>query len=163
MKNLLKSLVLVCLAVAITLPLAAQDAKKKKKKGAGKAQQSALARVDKQLSAKADLTDEQSAAIKKLQDEAQPKLAEANKVIGKKRRELAAARKKAAADGKKGKEAQEAAEAAVGLTADEKAALAKTREITQGFQKAVRALLTPEQLEKAGLKRGGKKKKKKDA
>lgn len=168
MKNLLKSLVLVCLAVAIALPLSAEDEKKKKKKGGDKARQSALANLVKQIKSKVDLTDEQGAKIKELLADAQPKLAEANKVIGKKRRELGEARKKAIADGKKGKEAQAAAEEAVGLTADEKAALAKTREISQGFQKAVRALLTPEQLEKAGLKRGGKKKggnkkKKKDA
>ncbi len=160
MKNVLKSLVVVCLAVAMVLPLAAQDAKKKKKKGGEKGRQSALANVVKQLTAKVDLTAEQTASIKKLQEAAQPKLAEANKVIGKKRQELGAARKKAAADGKKGKEAQAAAEAAVNLTADEKAALAKVREITQEFQKGVRALLTPEQIEKAGLKRGAKKKKK---
>ncbi|HJN12909.1 MAG TPA: Spy/CpxP family protein refolding chaperone [Pirellulaceae bacterium] len=162
MKNVLKSLVLVCLAVAITLPLAAQDAKKKKKKGnANKARQTAFGNYVKQLSAKVDLTEEQTAKIKKLQSEAQPKLAEANKVVGKKRRELGAARKKAVADGKKGKAAQAAAEEAVGLTAEEKAALAKTREIQQGFQKAVLALLTPEQRKKAAPNRGGKKKKKK--
>ena len=166
MKNVLKSLVLVCLAIAITMPIVAQDANKKKKKRAGKSRQSALANIVKQLHAKVDLTDEQAAKINKLQEEAQPKLAEANKVIGKKRRELGAARKKAVADGKKGKEAQAAAEAAVGLTAEEKAALGKSREVIQGFQKAVRGLLTPEQIEKAGFKRGGKKKnkkKKKDA
>ncbi len=167
MKNVLKSLVLVALAVAIALPLAAQDAeKKKRKKAAGKGQRSALANFVKQLDTKVDLTEEQVAKIKKLQEEAQPKLAEANKVIGKKRRELGAARKKAMADGKKGKEAQAAAEAAVNLSDDEKAALAQVREVTQGFQKSVRALLTPEQLKKAGGNRGakgGKKKKKKDA
>jgi len=160
MKNLLKSLVLVCLAVAIAMPLAAQeDKKKKKKKGANN--RSALTAFVKKVSDKVDLTDEQEAKIKKLQEEATPKLAEANKVIGKKRRELGAARKKAIADGKKGKEAQAAAEAAVGLTADEKAALAKTREIQTGFQKAVAGLLTDEQKAKAGLVRGKKKKKKK--
>lgn len=163
MKKLLTSLVLVCLAVAIAMPLSAEDEKKKKKKGGNKARQSALAKVAKQIKSKVDLTDEQEAKIKKLVEDAEPKLAEANKVIGKKRGELGAARKKAQADGKKGKEAQAAAEAAVGLTAEEKAALGKSREITQGFQKAVRALLTPEQQEKAGLKRGGKKKKKKAA
>ena len=158
MKKLLTSLVLVCLAVAIAMPLTAQDAKKKKKKNAGKGQRSALASFVEQVKSKVELTEEQAEKIKKLHEEAQPKLAEANKVIGGKRREIAAARKKAAEDGLKGKEAQAAAEA--GLTAEEKAALAKTREITQGFQKAVRELLTPEQLNKAGLKRGGKKKNK---
>jgi Spy/CpxP family protein refolding chaperone len=159
MKNLLKSLVLVCLAVAIAMPLSAQDAKKKKKKD-GKGQQTALANFVKQVSAKVELTDEQSAKIKELLAGAEPKLAEAGKVVGKKRGELAAARKKAADDGKKGKEAQEAAEAAVGLTAEEKAAFAQIREVTQGFQKAVGELLTAEQKEKAGLnKKGGKKKK----
>ena len=162
MKNVLKSLVLVCLAVAVALPLSAQEGKKKKK-NANKGQKTALSNFVNQISSKVDLTEEQTAKIKKLEEEAAPKLAEANKVIGKKRRELGAARKKAIEDGKKGKAAQEAAEAAVNLTDEEKAALAKTREITQGFQKAVRALLTPEQLEKAGLNKGGKKKKKKAA
>jgi len=145
-----------------SLPLAAQDAKKKKKKARGKGQQSALANFVKQLKTKVDLTDEQEAKIKKLQDETQPKLAEVSKVIGPKRREVAAARKKAMEDGLKGREAQAAAMA--GLTDEEKAAFAKTREITQGFQKAVRELLTPEQQDKAGLKKGrNKKKKTKDA
>ena len=167
MKNVLKSLVLVCLAVAITLPLAAQDEKKKKRKkgNANRARQTAFAGYLKTLSDKGvELTDEQTAKIKKLQKEAQPKLAEANKVIGKKRREINAARKKAVADGKKGKAAQEAAEAAVGLSDEQKAAIAKSREIQQGFQKAVLAMLTPEQQKKAKTRRGGnKKKKKKDA
>ena len=159
MKNVLKSLVLVCLAVAIAMPLAAEDdaKKKRKKKDGAKGQQSALATFVKQLGENVDLTAEQTGKIKELQDAAQPKLAEANKVIGPKRKEIAAARKKAADDGLKGKEAQAAAEA--GLTADEKAAFAATRTITQDFKKAVAALLTPEQQGKAGLKPGGDKKK----
>lgn len=167
MKNVLKGLVLVCLAVAIALPLAAQEEKKRKKKGnANKARQTALGNFVKQLSAKVDLTEEQTAKIKKLQNEAQPKIAEANKVFGKKRRELTAARKKAIADGKKGKAAQAAAEDAVGLTAEQKAAIVKSRELQQGFQKAVLALLTTEQQEKvkaANRAARKKKKKKKDA
>ena len=165
MKNLLKSLVLVCLAVAIAMPLAAQDEKKKKRKKGANNRSFVVSFVKRVTDKGVELTDEQTAQIKKLQDEAGPKIAEANKVIGKKRRELNAARKKATKDGKKGKEAQAAAEAAVGLTAEEKAALAKARELQTGFQKAVTAVLTPEQKKKAGLVRGNRKKtkKKKDA
>ncbi len=165
MKNVLKSLVLVCLAVVITLPLSAQDDTKKKKKKGNRARQVAFAGFIKQLDAKVDFSDEQSAKIKKLQGEAQTKLAAANKVIGKKAREINTAVKKAVAGGTKRKEALAAAEAAASLTADEKAAIAKKKEINQGFQKAVRELLTDDQKKKAAPKRGKKKKgkKKKDA
>ena len=93
MKKLLTSMVLVCLAIAIAMPLSAQDKKKKKKKGANN-RSYVVTFVKKVTDKGVELTDEQSAKIKKLQDETGPKIIEANKVIGKKRRELNAARKK---------------------------------------------------------------------
>jgi Spy/CpxP family protein refolding chaperone len=165
MKNVLKSLVLICLAVVVALPLSAQDDDKKKKRKKGN-RAAAFASVVKQIDAKVDLTDEQSAKIKKLQEEVTPKLAAVVKVIGKKQREINAAAKKLVEGGKKRKDATAEAEAAAGLTDEQKAAIAKRKEIQVGFRKAVTELLTPEQQKKLAPKRGNKKKKgkkKKDA
>jgi len=166
MNRILKSLVLLGLAVAVALPLSAQDAAKKKKKKQGKGAAAAFANIVKRLETDLDLTDEQSAKIKELQSVHGKKLAAANETIGGKRRDIAAAMKKAKADGLKGKAAAKAAEESVNLTDEEKAALAEFRKITGDFQREVLALLTPEQREKSGLKiadakkKGGKKKNK---
>lgn len=158
MKRVLGQLALLALAVAIAIPLSAQDGAQKKKKKAEKA--APFAGIVKTLEEKASLTEEQATKIKELQKELGAKLTEADGVIGPKRKSLAEARKKAASEGKKGKDAMEAAAAAVGLTEAEKAAMETTQRVQSEFQRAVYALLTPEQREKAGLKALPEKKKK---
>ena len=80
---------------------------------------------------------------------------------------MAEARKQAAADGKKGKEAREAIMAAAGLSDEQKEAQTAANKARFEFGQAVNALLTAEQKEKAGVrapkKKGAKKKKKEDA
>jgi hypothetical protein len=76
------------------------------------------------------------------------------------------ARAKAQADGKKGKEMQAAIAEAMKLTDEQKESRAKLRKLQADVRKQVIAVLSPEQIEKAGLKverkRGGKKRKKDD-
>lgn len=164
MKRVLGQLLLLALAVAVAIPLSAQDAGQKKKKKADKGA-APFASIVKNLEEKANLTEEQATKIKELQKELGAKLTEAGNVIGPKRKALAEARKKAASEGKKGKEASEAAAAEVGLTEAEKSAMETSQRVQGEFQRAVYALLTPEQREKAGLKAlpEKKKKSKKDA
>ena len=74
----------------------------------------------------------------------------------------AEARKAAAAEGKKGKELQAAVAKAQNLSAEQQEAQKAQRELMGKVRAAVAAVLTPEQLEKAGIrvpKAGAKKKK----
>lgn len=159
MKNVLKTISLLALALLIAVPGAAQEKKKKKgKKGAG----NPLAQVVKKVKdAGAD-----AAVVEKVEALAKeygPKLAEARKGLGDAGKKMNEARKAAVAEGKKGKELQEAVAAAVQLTDEQKAAQKASQELQQKFNKAVAALLTPEQLKAAGIRGGGgNKKKKKD-
>lgn len=158
MKNVLKTMTLLALAAVIALPLSAQE--KKKKKG-DKGRNPLAATVAKVKEAGADeATLEKVEALAK---EYGPKVAEANKGLGDALKQRADARKAAAAEGKKGKDAQAAVDA-VKLTDEQKAALAQSEELQKKFKAAVAALLTPEQAKAAGVaagKGGGDKKKKK--
>lgn len=163
MKNVLKTMTLLALAVVIAAPVSAADEKKKKKGNKG-ARNPLAAVVKKVKDAGADeATVEKVEALAK---EHGAKLADANKGMGdalKQRREATA---KAKADGKTGKDLQAAVKAAVKLTDEQEAAMKKAQSIRQDFNKAVVALLTPEQAKAAGIragKGGGNKKKKKKA
>ncbi|MCA9174577.1 MAG: hypothetical protein KDB14_08825 [Planctomycetales bacterium] len=114
MNRAFKVLTIVALALMIALPATAQE-KKKKKKGAGQNQQ--VAALMKKLES-ANLEDGQLDKIKGIVKEYAPQLQE----IAAKRRDkigrdamqaMAAARKEATDAGKKGKEAQDAALAAL--------------------------------------------------
>ena len=160
MKNVLKTVTLLALALVIAVPMSAQE--KKKKKGKKGARNPLAAVVKKVHDAGADeATVEKVEALAK---EYGPKLTEANKGLGdvlKQRREATA---KAKADGKTGKDLQAAVNAAVKLTDEQQAAMKKAQSIRQEFNKAVVALLTPEQAKAAGIRAGqgaNKKKKKK--
>lgn len=161
MKRIVNSCLIVALLLAIAAPLSAAD-KKKKKKG----KRSPAAYILNQLK-KAELTDEQEVKVKALIAEYGPKIAEASKkaALTKEQREArSAAQKQAKADGKKGKAAREAINAAANLSDDQKAALKEAQGLRRELRKAALALLTPEQKEKAGIKgpkkKKGKKKKK---
>ena len=101
-----------------------------------------------------------------------PKLVELNKKAGtiitpEQRKARSAASKKAKADGKKGKAARAAVNAAVKLSAEQKKALAEVNKARQVVIRAARAkfveILTDEQKAKLPKKKGKKKKKKKKA
>ena len=166
MKTIVKSCGLVLLALVIAAPLSADD-KKPAKEGAKKAAAKEGAKKDaakkdapkrrggnqllaatlKRL-AKAELSEEQVASIKKLGAEHLAKIAEATKKgrLSKEQQQArAAARKKGQADGLKGKELQAAVNAAAELTDEQKAALAAAGEARAAFNKAVTGLLTAEQ------------------
>ena len=132
-------------------PLSADDAPKKGKKG--KRAPQAGAQLKKQL-AKAELSEEQQKKIDDLVGEFAAKLAEARKQVGDAQKAVSAARKKAAEEGKKGKDLRAAIDA-VELTDEQKKGLAAQRELNAGLRKAVLGVLTAEQIEKAGLKRAG--------
>lgn len=167
MKSVMRAALVFALMAVVSVSFGQDEAKKGKKKRAAREPQAIVA-VQKSL-AKIELTDEQKAKVDKLFAGAKEELTSVNKarveLLGQGGQgKLAAARKKANAEGKKGKELQAALKEALGLD-DEKFAkynelAKKNRGVTQGLRKAVAALLTPEQVKEAGLgpqKRGRKK------
>jgi len=164
MKRTLQGLLVLTLAVVLAMPAMAADEKKKKKKKGRKAP--AAVRVPKGIV----LTAEQKKQVAVINKEFAPQLL----AIGKKAREIitpeqrkarSEAAKKAKADGKKGKEARAAVNAAVEITAEQKKALAEVNKARQAITKAARAkfaaILTAEQKAKLPKPKGKKKKKKK--
>ena len=168
MKSAMRAALVFALMAVVSVSFGQDEEKKGKKKKPAREPQAIVA-IQKGL-AKIEVNDEQKAKIDKLFADAKEKLA----AIGETRTELlgkggagkaAAARKKANADGKKGKEAQAAIQEALGLD-DEKFATyseigKKNRGVTQGLRKAVAALFTAEQVKTAGLgaqKRGNRNK-----
>ena len=127
MKKVMKLFLLVALAALIAMPAVAADKEKKKKKGAGrKVKVASVANLLKKLE-KADLSEEQSVAVKKLVAEHTPKIREAQKKVygmlsAEQRKAAAQARNSAKEAGKKGKELQAAVETALSLSDDEKTA-----------------------------------------
>lgn len=152
MKNVLKTMTLLALAVVIAAPMAAQEKKKKKGEKGGNPLASTVAKVKEAGADEATVE-----KVEALAKEYGPKLAEARKGLGDAAKEMAEARKAAAADGKKGKDLQAAVDA-VKLTDEQKAALASSKELQAKFNAAVAALLTPEQAKAAGVAAGKKKK-----
>ena len=153
MKKTLTILTACMLAVSFATPVLAADKKKKKAPTA--------VRVPKGI----ELTVGQKTKVEALNKEFGPKLAECRKkaasiITADQKKARTEAVKKAKADGKKGKEVQAAANAAVAITDDQKAQQAETKKAMGALNKEIRtqfaALLTDDQ--KAKLK-GGKKKK----
>ena len=166
MKRTLQGLLVLTLAVVLAMPAMAAEEKKKKKKKGRKAP--VAVKVPKGIELDADQK-KQVAAINK---EFAPKLLEIAKksraiITPEQRKARSAAAKKAKADGKKGKEARAAVNAAAEITAEQKKALAEVNKARQAVTKAARAkfaaILTDEQKAKLPKKKGKKKKKKKDA
>ena len=147
-----------------------QDADKKKKKKKDAPQPQAISALMKKVEG-LGVTEDQTAKLKKIGAEFGPKFAELNKKLAsvltdeqKQARKDAAA--KAKADGKKGKEARDAVNAALALTADQQKVQtevqASLKELSGKLNEAVMGVLTPEQKEKlAPAKNPGKKGKKK--
>jgi Spy/CpxP family protein refolding chaperone len=158
MKSLMQRLCLVGLAVVIALPLVAQDDKKKDRKKDG-GMNKAVAGLKKALSEVSDITPEQQKKIDAVIAEYTPKLQDAAKKAGEGPKKLAQANKKLKDEGKTGKELKAAAAAEAKLTADEQAGVDEVERVGREMRNAVGAILTDAQKEKAGLNKGGKKKK----
>ncbi|MDP6905586.1 MAG: hypothetical protein QF406_14195 [Verrucomicrobiota bacterium] len=153
MKKTLTILTACVLAVSFVTPVMAADKKKKKAPTAVKVPMGI------------ELTADQKTKLDALNKEFGPKLAECRKkaagiITADQKKARAEAVKKAKADGKKGKEVQAAANAALAITADQKTQQAECKKAMQALNKEIKtqfaALLTDDQ--KAKLK-GGKKKK----
>ncbi len=153
MKKTLTILTACVLAVSFVTPAMAVDKKEKKSPTAVK--------VPKGI----ELTADQQTKLDALNKEFGPKLVECRKkaasiITADQKKARTEAIKKAKADGKKGKDLREAANAALAITADQKAKQAETKKAMAALNKEIKtqftALLSDEQ--KAKLK-GGKKKK----
>ena len=152
MKKTITILSVCFLAVAFVAPAVAADKKKKKTPVAVK--------VPKSI----ELSAAQKTKLDALNKEFGPKLAEcrakAGSIVTKDQKKARVeALKKAKADGKKGKELRAAADAALALTADQKAQQAETKKAMMVLNKEIKtqfaAILTDEQ--KAKRKQGNKK------
>ena len=152
MKKTITILTACFLAVAFVAPAVAADKKKKKVPN--------VVRVPKTI----ELTADQKTKVEALNRQFGPKLAgckkKANSIItADQKKARTEAMKKAKADGKKGKELRAAVNAAVAITADQKAQQAECKKAMGALNKEIRtqfaSLLTDEQ--KAKIK-GGKKK-----
>ncbi len=147
MKRLSRIVVLLLLVALMAAPVAAQDREKKKRKHGQKQRGVAMAMMKKLE--KANLTPEQKEKIKKIVATYQPKLKGIGadfKPSSEQREAMKAAREKAVADGKKGKELREAVSAALNLTDAQKEARKKQQTLMREMQKEISAVLTPEQL-----------------
>ncbi|MEC7566393.1 MAG: hypothetical protein VX738_11995 [Planctomycetota bacterium] len=135
------------LLLTITSMMAnAQDKQNKQKKPA--AAGSKLAENTIKRHAKAELTEEQVASIKKLAAEVGPKINALRKkanLTPEQTKAVQAARAKAKADGLKGKAANEAVDAAGKYTEEQAKVLAEVKQLNQKYFKDVQALLTDEQ------------------
>ena len=151
------ALLLPVLALAVIAPLDAAEKKKKARRQTDPAAQ-ILRRLE-----KAELNEEQVAKIKELAAKFAPKLAEAQKKLGLTREQRKARReagKKNKAESIKGKKARNAVNAAMNLSEEQKKAMVELRKLQSEFSKSAFALLSDEQRAKAGIKGGGKKKRK---
>ncbi len=166
MRSSLQMLLAVSLVALVVTTSFAQDAGKKKKKG-GPGQPPAIAQLMKRTEG-LSLSEEQQKKVKEIGAAHAPKFAELNQKLAatltdaqKKARQEAVAKNKA--DGKKGKEAAAAIDAAMALTDDQKKVQtevqAELKELTKKLNDEVAAVLTPEQKEKFSPPAKGKKKK----
>lgn len=167
MKLWTKLTLAVTLVIAIAATGTAQAQEKGKKKVGGGAPP-AVAALKGQID-KLELKDDAKKKVDALMAEHEPKVAAAQKKVNdlltadqKKARAEASA--KAKSDGKKGKEAADAVNAAMGLTGDQKAkfdaAQAELQAAIGAMRKAVGESLSDEQKAKAGLNANPKAKKK---
>lgn len=146
---------LALVALVATTSFAQEEGKKKKKKKDA-AQPPAITQLMKRTEG-LGLSEEQQKKVKEIADSYAPKFAEQNQKLNsllteeqKKARQEAVAKNKA--DGKKGKEANEAINTAMALTEEQKKTQqevqAQLKELTKKLNDEVAAVLTPEQLGK---------------
>ena len=145
MVNAVRFALTLVLAMSISASLMAAD---EKGKGKGKGQAKGKKPAAKQVSIVRipqgiELTADQKAKVAEINKEYGPQVAALRKEMAgimtpEKRKAMAEARKAAAADGKKGKDALAAAEAAAGLTAADKAKLEEVRKKQMELAKAAK-------------------------
>ena len=153
------TLTTVLLLVITSVTANAQDKPNKQKKPT--AIGAKLAENTIKRHAKAELTEEQVASIKKLAAAVSPQINALRKkanLTPEQTKAVQAARAKAKADGVKGKEATAAADAAGKYTEEQAKILAEVKQLNQKYFKDVQALLTDEQR-KASRVRGANAKK----
>ena len=155
MRSAVRVAVVLAMTIIVTTPLSAIGEEKEKAKKKGPQVGENLLR---QLEG-VGLTAEQDQKIKDILAEYTPKFEEARKKVGAAGKMIRETRRKAAAEGKKGKKAWPAVDA-LDLTAEQREGVVAGRELTLSLRKAVLGVLTDEQIKKMGRKRGGKKKKK---
>jgi hypothetical protein len=132
----------------------AQEENKKKGRGQ-RGQRGAGARDPFALPRSITLTDEQKKKIDDLKKQHEPALQAAVKksqLTDEQRTAERDARRKAREDGKRGREAQEAVDAALNLTAEQKEGRAELRKISGEIREAINGILTDDQ--KAQLREG---------
>lgn len=166
--KVVRTAVVLSLALLLAAPMQAEEKAKPKKKGQGG--QNIAAQLLKSL-ADVELTKEQKEKIQAMGKEAMAEMSKVREEAGitpeltKKRAEAA----KSVETEKKGKARQAAIDEAAGLTKEQSTAMAKMTELRQKFQKDAIGVLTAEQKEKlpqnlkrlAGQKEGKKPAKKK--
>ena len=153
MKVVLRSM-LVLAIVSVILANFANAQEEKKKKGRGRGADSDPFNLPRSIT----LSEEQKKKLDDLKKELEPKLQAALKksqLTDEQRTAQREARQKARDDGKRGREAQEAVEAALNLTAEQKEGRAELNKIRE----AVQGLLTDDQKAQLRERRGNRKKK----
>lgn len=146
----LTTLVAVLLLVVTAVPADAQNKQKKPTAIGARLAENTLKRF-----AKAELTEEQIASIKKLAAAANPKMNALRKkanITPEQTKAVQAARAKSKEDGIKGKEANKAADAAGKFTEVQRKILAEVKVINQKYFKDVQALLTDAQRKAAAIR-----------
>ena len=169
MQVLKKSL---CLMLALTMAVSVSADEEKGKKGKAKKAPSPTQRFVEKL----DLTDAEKEQVAAVDKEFAPKMAENNKtrqalLTDEQKTAEKDARKAAKDAGKTAAESRKAVDEALKLTDDQKAKMKdiqkQNTELNGKIVEALKKFLTPEQIEKlpkvGGDKKGGEKKKKKDA
>ena len=142
----LTTLATVLLLVLTSMTANAQDKQNKQKKPTAIGAKLAEATIKRM--AKAELTEEQIASIKKLAAEVSPKMNALRKkanLTPEQMKAVQTARAKSKAAGIKGKEANAAADAAGKFTDEQAKILAEVKLLNQKYFKDVQALLTDEQ------------------
>jgi hypothetical protein len=157
-------LVLAIVSVLLANFASAQEENKKKGRGQRGQNRGAGARDPFALPRSITLSDEQKKKIDDLKKQHEPALQAAVKKSQLTQEQQTAqrdARRKAREDGKQGREAQEAVDAALNLTAEQKEGRAELRKISGEIREAINGILTDDQ--KAQLREGrGNRKRKSD-
>ena len=155
--NKFSSLTLIALLLSFVATATAQDAKPKQRKRAQRPW--AINQLMQSLS-KTDITEEQKTKVKEVVAKHQENLVSLqkrrNELLGQEViQKMNAARKSAMAEGKKGRELQKVVAEAAGLDSEKTEKLAainkEVQKASNAMKKAVREILTDEQIEKAGL------------
>lgn len=162
--RLVRTMLTFILVMAVAGPVLAKGGRAK---GDNKAANREIANVLRFLK-KVTLTAEQQTKVESLKSEYKPKVSDGLKKVDdaltpQQKQDKQAAKKKAKADGLKGKAAKAAVDAAVNLTADQKTQLSQAQSDLKATEKELRqkaiALLTPEQIALLPTKAKGKGKK----